>query len=185
MSTIAYPSGAQPLLHAHITPSRSLSRHGQMIAVGGFAAASMAVALVFISRGYWPIAPFLGLDAGLLAFAFWVIRRRGRAYEEVIVQADSILIRRADGVSHIAEDRLPTAWTRLEREDHPDFGCQALRLTHRRRSAPVADMLSPPERDAFARALNEALSRARRGGLAARQPGPALAFEVIANRSAS
>lgn len=185
MSSIVYAPGAEPLLYARLTPSRSLSRHGQMIALGGFAAASLVVALVFISRGYWPIAPFVGLDAALLAFAFWVIRRRGQAYEEVIVEADSIVIRRADGLSHVDEDRLPTAWTRLERQDHPDFGCQALRLRRRGQSASVADMLSPPDREAFAKSLDEALSRARRGGLAARQPVISPSLQFTAHRSAS
>lgn len=154
-----------------------------MLAVGGFAAASLAVAMVFVSQGYWPVTPFLGLDAGLLAFAFWVIRRRGHAFQEVIVQADSIVIRRADGISEVTEDRLPTSWTSLERQDHPEFGCQALRLRHRRQSAVVAEMLSPEERASFASALAEALARARRGGLAALQPGPISVFESDSFRS--
>ena len=137
---------APALLSARITPSRSLSRHGQMIAVGGFALASFATALFFVAHGYWPVAPFLGLDAALLAFAFWAVRISGRAYEDVIVQHDVIVVRRADGRSKVEEDRWPTAWTQLERQDHPKFGCQALRLRHRRSSAPVAEMLSPAER---------------------------------------
>ena len=170
MSSPSTNPAPPPLLHVHLSPSRSLTRQGQAIAIGVFGAASLAVSLLFISQGYWPIAPFLALDAGLLAFAFFVIARRGRAYEEVVVEPDTIRILRADGISQIVEDRIPTAWTRLERDDDPDFGCQALRLRHRRRSATIADMLSPAERDNVAALLAEALARAHRGGLAARQP---------------
>lgn len=170
MSSASLTAPHSALLCARITPSRSLSRHGQMIAVGGFALASFATALFFVAHGYWPVAPFLGLDAALLAFAFWAVRVSGRAYEDVIVQPDIIVIRRADGQRRIEEERLPTAWTRLERQDHPDFGCQVLRLHHRHRSAIVAEMLSPVERDSFATALEAALAKARKGGLAALPP---------------
>lgn len=143
-----------------------MSWHGQMIAIGGFAAASFATALFFVVRGYWPVAPFLGLDAALLAFAFWAVRLSGRAYEDVIVQADVIVVRRADGRTHVEEECWPTAWTRLERQDHPEFGCQTLHLRHRQASAPVAEMLSPEERASFADALSKAMAKARKGGLA-------------------
>lgn len=165
MNAAAHLPGA--LLHARITPSRSMSGQGQLIAIGVFGAASFVTATFFIARGYWPVAPFLGLDAALLAFAFWAVRMSGRAYEDIIVQPDVIVVRRSDGRRQVEEDRWPTAWTRLERQDHPEFGCQALRLRHRQASTPVAEMLSASERASFAIALSDAMSRARRGGLAA------------------
>lgn len=170
MSSFQPAAAPAPLLHLKVSPSRSLSASGQVIAIGLFGAASLAVSLVFVRQGYWLIAPFVLLDAGLLAFAFIALARRGRAYEELLVEPDTILIRRADGRSPVVEERLPTAWTRLERDDHPEFGCLALRLRHRRQAMPLAQMLSPDERDSFAKLLTEALSRARRGGLAALEP---------------
>ncbi len=174
---------APPLLRAHIRPNRSLGRQRQIIAVAAFALASLVVAVVFLAHGYWPVTPFLGLDVVLMALAFRWVRRAGRAYEDIVVQADVIVIRRADARSRVEEERIPTAWTRLEREDDPDFGCQALRLRHRRRSAVVAAMLSPAERERFAPILVDALSRARQGGLAALSPGPISVFESARFRS--
>ena len=159
------------LFHAHISPSRSLSRRGQAMIVSAAALPSLVFAAIFVAQGYWPVAPFLGIDVALLALAFWIIRRRAAAFEEVIVSAEAILIRRVDGVSEAEEDRLPTTWTRLERDEDPDFGCQSLRLSHRGRSALVGGMLSPSERSAFGHALAAALARAQKGGLAAR-PAP-------------
>jgi uncharacterized membrane protein len=161
-------AGERPLFHAHITPGRSLDHKGHIVVVGGVGAVALVLSLILVARGYWPIAPFLGAEVGLLAWAFWAMRQPVRVYEELTVLPDSILIRRAAWRRPVVEISMPTAWTQLERDDDPDFGCQALRLRHRGRSASVAAMLSPPERDAFAAALSEALHRARRGGLAAR-----------------
>jgi uncharacterized membrane protein len=168
MSPTDSPAGDRPLFHAHITPGRSLDHKGHVIAVGGLGVASLLMSLVFIAKGYWPVAPFLAVDVALIAWAFWAIRQPVKAYEELVVWADSILIRRVAPRKPTVDITIPTAWTRLERDDDPDFGCQALRLRHRERVASVAAMLSPPERAAFAQALSDALARARKGGLAAR-----------------
>ncbi|WP_430418185.1 DUF2244 domain-containing protein [Phenylobacterium sp.] len=158
------------LLDVHITPHRSLGRQGQWIALGIMAAASFAVAALFVSRGYWPVAPFIGLDVALLAFAFHAARRSARAFEDVRISDGEILIRRGVGDEVHEELRLPALWTRLERDDHPDFGCVALRLARRDAATPVAALLPPSERATFAEALAQALDRARRGGLAAHAP---------------
>lgn len=164
----ALGSAQEPvLLHARLKPNRSLTDAGQTAALTTFALASLTTSLVFVSRGYWPVAPFILLDLAILAFAFLVVRRRARAFEDVIVRPEGITIRRSDGGADICEDTLPTAWTSLAREDHPDYGCLSLSLHHRRRTTPIAQMLSPAERAAFGLAMADALARARRGGRAA------------------
>lgn len=162
------PAADRPLFRAHITPGRSLDHNGHIVAVGGVGIACLVMSLVFVAKGYWPVAPFLGLDVALIAWAFWNMRQPVRSYEELAVWADNIRIRRVAPRRPVEEITIPTAWTRLERDDDPEFGCQALRLRHRGRSSPIAAMLSPPERAAFAAALSDALDRARKGGLAAR-----------------
>ena len=125
MNAVEFAEGHAPLFHAHIRPSRSLSQRGQTLIFCAAAVPSLAFAAIFVAQGYWPVAPFLGLDVALLALAFWVIRRRGAAFEEVIVSAEAILIRRADGLSQAEEDHLPTTWTRLERDEDPEFLAEA------------------------------------------------------------
>lgn len=156
------------LLDVRMTPHRSLGRQGQWIVLAIMAAASCAVAALFVARGYWPVAPFVGLDVALLAFAFHAVRRSARAFEDVRVLESEILIRRGEGDKVHEELRLPALWTRLERDDHPEYGCLGLRLARRGVATPVATLLPPAERAAFADALAQALDRARRGGLAAR-----------------
>ena len=158
------------LLHARLTAPPVLGVRTQTVIVGLFAAPALGMSLLLALKGMWPVAPFLGLDVMGLAAAFWIVRRRSRAFEDVMVGAQAILIRRSDGRRRVTEETLPTTWTQLERDEDDDFGCQALRLRRRRRSVVVAALLSPEERTSFAELLSEALSRARRGGLAALQP---------------
>ena len=54
-------------------------------------------------------------------------------------------------------------WTKLDREDHEEFGLLKLFLVSRGRKLAVAGELSPPERESFAEALGAALGEARRG----------------------
>ena len=150
------PEPSAPL-DVRITPHRSLERQGQWIALGIMAAASCAVAAFFVARGYWPVAPFVGLDVALLGFAFHAVRRSGRAFETVRVAGDETVVRRGEGNQVHEEVRLPALWTRLERDDHPDFGYLALRLARRDQRTPVAALLGPTERSAFADAMAAAL----------------------------
>lgn len=161
----------EPLvLHARLTAPPGPGVRTQALIVGLFAAPALGISLFLALKGLWPVTPFLGGDAVLLGVAFWAVRRRRRAFEEVMVGAEQILIRRSDGRRKVTEETMPTTWTHLEREDDDDFGCQALRLRRRRRAVTVGGLLSPDDRQSFAELLSEALHRARRGGLAALQP---------------
>ena len=159
------------LFYANLTsPPRSAGRAGGPTVIGFFAVSSLVVALAFATRGLWPVAPCCLVAAGLLALGFWTVSRRSAAFEEITVRLDGIHIRASDGRHRPVEVRLPTAWTRLERDIDPEFGCQALRLRNRQRCATVASLLPPSQRQALGDALEEALRRARRGGVASQRP---------------
>ncbi|MBX7247436.1 MAG: DUF2244 domain-containing protein [Caulobacteraceae bacterium] len=158
-----------PLLDVSMTSNRSLSRAAGIAVVGGYALVSAVFAVILAAQGFWPVAPFLGLDVAGLALGFWIIGRR-RTYEDVTVGASEIIVRRRRPGMRPLERRWPTLWTRLDREDDPDFGCQAVRLSHRGRDMVIGQMLSPIDRSRFAAAMEEAMRRARKGGLAAREP---------------
>ena len=161
----------EPLvLHARLTAPPMPGPKIQALIVGLLAVPALGMSLFLALKGLWPVTPFLGGDIALLALAFWAVRRRRAAFEDVMVGADEILIRRCDGRRRVVEETLPTTWTHLERDEDDDFGCLALRLRQRRRAVAVGGLLSPDDRRSFAELLAEALRRARRGGLAARQP---------------
>ena len=54
-------------------------------------------------------------------------------------------------------------WTKLDREQHEEFGLLRLFLVSRGRRLAIASFLSPQERESFAAALAAALGEAKRG----------------------
>lgn len=156
-----------PLIDVRLSPHRSMSCRTQWFLLAGLAAISLAISTLFVVAGYWPVAPFIGLDFALLAFAFHAVRRSARSYERIVVTPGEILIRQGDGEAIVHEERMPTLFTRLERDDHPEFGCLALRLRRGGASAMIATQVSSAERAGLASALEGALDRCRRGGIAA------------------
>jgi uncharacterized membrane protein len=72
-------------------------------------------------------------------------------------------LRRVSHRGKVAEYTLNPLWTKLDREKHEDFGLLKLFLVSRGRKFPVANFLSPKERESFAVALSAALGEARRG----------------------
>lgn len=157
------PISDPALFSATITPHRSLGRSGflaVMIAVGGL---SFVAGLVFLALGAWPIIGFLGLDVLLVFLAFRANYRSAAAYEQVLVTASELRVRKVGHRGETSEYTLNPLWARLERETDPDYGLLRIFLVSRGRRLPVADFLTPPEKEGFARALLAALGEARRG----------------------
>jgi uncharacterized membrane protein len=157
------PLSDQPLFSATITPHRSLGRSGflaVMIAVGGL---SFVAGLVFLALGAWPVLGFLGLDVLLVFLAFRANYRSAAAYEQVLVTASELRVRKVGHRGETSEITLNPLWARLERETDPDYGLLRIFLVSRGRRLPVADFLTPREKEGFAQALLAALGEARRG----------------------
>ena len=151
------------LFAADVTPHRSLDGFGFlafMLILGG---ASLVLAVIFLAAGAWPIVAFLGLDVVLVYFAFQVNFRRAAAREQVLVTPSTLSVRRISHKGTFAEFTLNPLWVRLHREVDPDFGTQRLVLVSHGRRHPIAQDLSPAEKDSFAAALSFALGEARRG----------------------
>jgi uncharacterized membrane protein len=131
-----------------------------MLVLGG---ASFVLGLIFLLFGAWPIVGFLGLVVVLVYVAFAVNFRRAAACEQVWVTPSTLNVRRISHTGELAEFTLNPLWVRLQREVDPDFGTQRLVLLSRGRSHPVAQCLSPAEKDSFADALSAAIGEAKRG----------------------
>ena len=62
---------AEPvLLDETLRPSPPMNPRALLVILAVTASFNIAFALSFILRGAWPIAPFMGLDVALLAWAF-------------------------------------------------------------------------------------------------------------------
>ncbi|MEZ5890252.1 MAG: DUF2244 domain-containing protein [Xanthobacteraceae bacterium] len=158
-----YSAQEPTLFAADVTPHRSLDGVGflaVMLVLGG---ASLVLGLIFLLSGAWPIIGFLGLVVVLVYVAFAVNFRRAAACEQVWVTPSTLNVRRISHTGELAEFTLNPLWVRLHREVDPDFGTRRLVLVSRGKSHPVAQFLSPEEKDSFADALSAAIGEAKRG----------------------
>lgn len=151
------PPPPQGALHmdAVLTPNRSLSLKAFTLLACVFAAINAAMAVMFALQGAYPVLAFLGLDVGLLLFAFWANYRAGRAKERVQVAADRVHVAR-----HPVKGR-PEHWVTSPAWARVDVGETEVRVAAGGRDVPVGGFLSPEERTAFAGALRTAIARAR------------------------
>jgi len=157
------PTAEPTLFSAIITPHRSLSSTGfllLMLLIGGV---SFGAGMVFFLIGAWPVVGFLGLDVLLVYWAFRVNYRTALAFEEITVTPSELRLRRVSHRGKVMEWKLNPVWTKLDREEHEDYGLLRLFLTSQGRRLAVAGFLAPSERESFAAALASALGEARRG----------------------
>lgn len=152
-----------PVFAAVLHPHRSLDISGVRLVVVLVAMAGTVASIPFIVLGFWPVAGFYGLDVVLLAYALMASLRAARAYEEVVVTALELSLRKVPVAGPALEWRFNPVWTRLQRVEHAEFGVERLALVSRGTVVPVAHFLSPDEKARFADRLSAALAEARRG----------------------
>jgi len=157
------PDAEPTLFSAIITPHRSLGGVGFFVLMGVVSVVSFAAGMVFLLMGAWPVFGFFGLDVLLIYWAFRINYRRALAYEEVMVTATELRVRKVSHRGRVAEWTLNPLWVRLDRDTHAEFGIERLFLVSRGRKLPIANCLSPPEKASFAAALGAALGEAKRG----------------------
>jgi uncharacterized membrane protein len=150
-------------MDAEIKPHRSLSQRGFIILISVITTANVAAAVVFLSLGASLVPIFLGLDVLAVVVAFLVSFRAGRMVERVQVSAAEVKVTYEAGDKIRVVWESPTAFTRVTTERDEENRCTALRLALSGRQTAVAAALSPRERGEFARALETAIWRARRG----------------------
>jgi len=152
-------------MDAVITPNRSLSERGFVILISIITLANVASAAVFIALGAHWVPFFLGLDLAAVIVAFLISFRQARNVERVQVSPHQIVVTYETPRWTRVVWESPTAFTRVAVErDAEDGRVLDLKLALSGRETPVAAALSPRERADFARALEDAIWRARRGG---------------------
>ncbi|MYZ47420.1 DUF2244 domain-containing protein [Propylenella binzhouense] len=153
---------ADPIFSATLTPYRSLSPAGFGILMGFVGATCFGAGLLFWAIGAWPIVGFMGLDVLAIYAAFRLNYRSARAYEEIVVSRDELLIRKVTPRGRAREIRFNPYWVRLEIRELEDEGVTHLTVRSRSESVPVATFLNPDDRKSFAQAFGAALAEARR-----------------------
>jgi len=151
-------------MDAEIKPNRSLSQRGFVILICVITFANVASAVVFLKLHAHVIPVFLAIDVLAVIIAFLSSFKAGRVIERVQVSADAVKVTHEAGQYVRLVWESPTAFTRVTTERDEDDRCTALRLALSGRQTSVAVALSPRERGEFAKALEDAIWRARRGG---------------------
>lgn len=150
-------------MDAEIRPNRSLSDRGFIILISLITVANCASALVFLRMGaVFVLLPFLAIDVLAVVVAFMASFRAGRIVQRVQVSRAEVTVTYESPKETRVVWESPTAFTRVATERDEEDRVTALRLALSGRETPVAQALSPGERAAFARALEDAIWKARR-----------------------
>ena len=118
---------------------------------------NVAVASVFLARGAFPVAGFLGLDVVALWLAFRINYRAAKAEEHILLTPLQMQVKRRSASGAVTYFLLNPVWAKAREESlgvSVWSGGGALRL---------GAFLSPDERSELARQLDLALYRAKRG----------------------
>ena len=157
MSTRAEP---EVLLAELLKPSPTLPPNVLLLILGVVAAINLALMIGFVLRGAWPVAPFMGADVALLAWAFRQSRIAAAREEEVTLTRAALRIQRRPSPNGGLDVVLNPYWVRVEMND-PRTPENQLTLWSHGKSVRVGAFLPPVERFNFANRLKAALWRAR------------------------
>jgi uncharacterized membrane protein len=150
----------QLLFNAVLAPNRSLSAKGFRLLMLVLGLASLIPGVIFIANGAWPVSGFLGLDFLAVYLAFRLSYAQSAAREYVSVTQAQLVIERVDPKGHKRAETFPAYWARVSMADPPAHDSQ-LQIHSHGRQAVLGTFLAPEERLSLARALSEALARAR------------------------
>ncbi|WP_293897571.1 DUF2244 domain-containing protein [Phenylobacterium sp.] len=150
-------------MDAEIKPNRSLSERGFIVLISVITLANVGSAIVFLQMHASLVPIFLAIDVVAIVVAFLASFRAGRMIERVQVSAAEIKVTYETPRYVRLVWESPTAFTRVTTERDEDDRVTALRLALSGRQTAVALALSPRERGEFAKALEDAIWRARRG----------------------
>ncbi|HUO99013.1 MAG TPA: DUF2244 domain-containing protein [Rhizomicrobium sp.] len=143
------------LFDAVLRPNPPLGPRPLAVILGVVAAVNLIFAASFVARGAWPIAPFMGLDVALLAWAFRTSVAASRREEQLTLTPSALTIVRRPGPGEVV---LNPYWVRVEMEEPP---ASRLTLWSHGKGVRIAACVGAAERARVAQALKEALWRVR------------------------
>jgi uncharacterized membrane protein len=143
-----------------LLPYRSLPPRGFNLLMLVLGAISVAVSVLFVTIGAWPVCGFFGLDVLLVYVAFRLSYRSARQRETLRLAEAEFTVERVG----IRGDRrfwcFQPFWLRVVYEEHPDQS-NRLAVTSHGQSLAIGAFLPPPVRREVAGSLRDALARWR------------------------
>ncbi len=152
---------AKPLFAARLTPYRSLSNRGFIILMGFVSLICLGVGGYFYLLGAWPVFGFMGLDILLVYGAFKLNYRAARAYEDIHVSRQQVLVRQVSPRGREKQHRYNPFGTRFVVDRHDEIGITDMALKTRDKKLSIGGFLNPEDKESFAEAFGLALARAK------------------------
>ena len=153
--------GFVEIFSATLRPYRSLSHKGFILLMLLFGGTCFLMGFFYIMVGAWPVFAFLGLDVVLLYLAFRLNYYSGRAFEEVIVRRDALIIRRVSGRGKIQELSFNPFWAKLIIDKDDEGVVTKISITAKGEESPIGHFLNPEDKTTFAKAFGAAFAEAR------------------------
>lgn len=150
------------LFSARLAPHRSLSRAGFIVLMAVLAGASFAAGIAFLLIGAWPVFGFLGLDVLLVYLAFRANYRAARAFEEIRVTPNQLLVRQVSAGGQAREELFNPRWVRLETSRDELSGVTRVALVSKGVPLVIGAFMPPMHKEELSNALAGALAAARR-----------------------
>ena len=144
-------------LDTTLRPHRSLSLTAFRLMLLVVIVVNAVIGAFFLARGAFPVTGFLGLDVLALWLAFKINYRAAKAEEHIVLTPLQMQVERKSPSGAVSYYVLNPVWAKAREEKlgvSVWSGGEALR---------VGAFLPPDERAAFARQLDLALYRAKRG----------------------
>jgi len=149
------------IFSATLRPYRSLSRNGFILLMLLFGGTCFSMGIFYMLAGAWPVFGFLGIDVVLLYLAFRVNYHSAKAYEEVIVRRDVLIIRHISARGKIQELSFNPFWAKLHVSRDEEGVVTRISVTARGERSDVGKFLNPEDKTTFAKAFGAALAEAR------------------------
>ena len=147
------------LLAELLKPTPTLPPNVLLAILAAVATINLAFMVGFVLRGAWPVAPFMGADVVLLAWAFRQSRIASRREEEITLTRSALRIARRPLADATPDVVLNPHGVRVEMGD-PQTENQLTLWSHGK-GVRVGAFLAPFERTSFANRLKAALWRAK------------------------
>jgi uncharacterized membrane protein len=152
--------GEPILLDATLRPNPPMSPKALGVVLAIVAGINLIFALSFVLRGAWPIAPFMGLDVALLAWAFRESRIAATAFERITLTASRLLIALHPARGTPKDVALNPYWVQVDYETTGLPGAKLVVRSHGQ-AVRIGRFLGEPQRAAFAFRLKSAIQRAK------------------------
>jgi uncharacterized membrane protein len=158
------------LLDTTLRPSPPMAPRTLLIILAVVAALNIAFALSFVLRGAWPIAPFMGLDVALLAWAFRASTIAARRFEQVTLTPSILRVEQHSAKGDVKEADFNPYWVRVDLQRPTEFSNKLFLRSHGR-ELQLGAFLAPQVRESFAEALKSALFRAKNPNFGPQETG--------------